>query len=250
MMLERSIYRILDAGRKHINDDPQFLVDYFCSQGLTQTEAQEIRDYWLAQDRFFKRSLDNTAYESVVGVNIVHQYPRSSEQPQFPCWAIVLENETEGPGQGERYLGDEVDDIEVMGEGLRSFGGSIESKRYAVFVYADSPDVCIYYYELLTFFLKRARDLFKLDPPDGPGVLDSAFSGNDMGPDPRYQPEYMFVRRFGIEFKVLEQVQKSNQEERGIGLGGVWVRNEEGLDVTTLGNGETIRPNVTPVEDA
>lgn len=247
MMLERLIYRILDAGRQHINDNPDFIVEYFCDQGLSENEARSIRDYWLRQNRFFRRTLDNENFESVGGVNIVHQYPRNSEQPQFPCWAIVLENEREG-GDKERFLGDEIDDVFDDEEGLLSFGGSIEQKQYAIYVYAENPDVCIYYYELLTFFMKRARDVFKETEDDGGGrVLDTHFSGNDMGPDPRYQPEYMFIRRLGIEMKVLEAIRKSAQEERGSRLGGAFVRNPDGLDVTTEGEGENISPGVTPI---
>lgn len=246
-MFERRIYEVLDAGRAHINEDPSFIVEFFCDQGLTVAEAGAIRDFWLAQDRFFRKSLDNTVYEQVVGVNIVHQFPRTSNQPQFPCWAIVLENENEGTARGERFLGDEIDDVEVIGEGLVSFTGSIEHKRYGVYVYADNPDVCVYYYELLSFFLKRARDFLKSE--DGGRALDTAFSGNDMGPDPRYGPETMFVRRFGIEVKVLEAVRKQTQEQRGTRLGGAFVRNPEGLDVTVSGDGETISPSVTPVPE-
>lgn len=249
-MLERLIYRILDAGRAHVNDNPDFIVEYFCDQGLSETEARSIRDYWLRQTRFYRRTLDNEGYESVTGVNIVHQYPRNSEQPQFPCWAIVLEREREG-GDRERFLGDEIDDVLDEGEGLLSFNGSIEEKQYAIYVYAENPDVCIYYYELLTFFLKRARDVFKETEEDGGGrVLDTAFSGNDMGPDPRFQPEYLFVRRFGIEMKVLEAVRKSVQEARGSRVVGAFVRNPDGLDVTTSGDGESISPGVNPIGDS
>lgn len=244
MMLERQIYQILDAGRAHINADPSFIIQYFCDQGLTRREAEGIRDYWLGRN-FHRRSLDNENFEDVGGVNIVHQYPRTNNQPQFPCWAIVLEAEREGEDK-HRFLGDEVDDIVLDApEGLTSFSGSIEKKMYAVYTYADNPDVCIYYHELLTFFMKRARDVLK--DTAGAGVLDTAFSGNDMGPDPRYGPEFMFIRRFGIELSVLETVQKSPQEERGSRVGGVWVRNPDGLDITTSADGETIVPNVTPI---
>lgn len=242
-MLERRIYQVLDAGRELVNEDPKFIVDYFCRQGLSDAEAAGIRDYWLRQDEFYRRSLDNTQYEKVVGVNIVHQFPRSSDQPQFPCWAIVLTDEREDSGNKSRFLGDEVDD-EVVDGVLTSFSGSVEKKTIAVYTYADSPDVCVYYYQLCKFFLKRARDVLK-----GPdiGILDSAFSGSDMAPDPRYEPENMFVRRFVIEATVLDVVRKSPQEDRAFVLSGAFLRNEEGLDVTTSSDGETINPNVTVI---
>ena len=238
-MLERLIYRILDEGRTHINEDPSFIEQYFCQFDLMPQETAAIRDYWLSK-RFHRRNLDNTAYEPVTGVNIVHQYPRISEQPQFPCWAIVLVGENEHDDKG-RFLGNDLDDIIFDGE-LVSQDGSVLKKTYAVFTYSDNPDVTLYYYELSKCFLRRARDILASAEN---GVLDTAFSGNDMAPDPRYEPEHMFVRRLQIETMILEGAVRSPQPERAFQVGGAFVRNEQGLDVTTFGDGETISPQVT-----
>lgn len=244
MMLERRLFEVLDSGRTHINENPTFIDQFFCGLGLTPAEAASIRTYWLNQDKFWRVGLDNEAYEQVVGVNIAHQFPRQGDQPQFPGWFIVLMDDKEVDDRG-RYLGDELDDVSFNGQ-LTSLTGSIKQKTFGIFTYATNPDVCIYYYELCRFFLHRNRDYLK-----GPdiGVLDTAFSGGDMAPDPRYAPENMFVRRFTIETKVLEGFQKADQEERAFKVGGAWVRNPDGLDVTTIGDGETISPNVTPIGD-
>jgi hypothetical protein len=249
MMLERRIYEALDQGRQHINDDPSFIVQFFCGMGLAESEAKEIRDFWLKQE-FYRRSLDNTAYETVVGVNISHQFPRQQTDKQFPGWFIVLMDEKEHDDKG-RYLGDELDDVTFDGR-LTSLTGSIKQKTFGVFTYTvGNPDVCIYYYELCKFFLTRARQWLKSADI---GVLDSAFSGGDMMPDPQYAPEHMFVRRFTIEAKVLEGVEEAGQPDRAFKVGGAYVRNPEGLDVVTDGVDQdgvprSINPQVTPIGD-
>jgi hypothetical protein len=199
-MLERRIFEVLAAGREEATENSDFLVEFFCSIGLSLQEAEEIQTFWKSID---VHNPENPA-SPLKGVDIVHQFPRGPNT-KFPCWAIVLMGEREGSDRGERFLGDEGDDLfddngNFVGESL----DSIWTSNYGIFTYAQSPDLCIYYYELCRFFLTRGRPHLK--DVQGAQVLDTEFSGADMMPDPRYAPENMFVRRFSIMAKKNQYV--------------------------------------------
>lgn len=240
MMLERAIYAALDDARSFIQKEPHFIDEFFQGQGLQASEAAQIRKYWQNQS-FWRRNFDNSQNEKVVGVQIAHQFPRG-ENPDFPGWYICLMDEKDAE---PRFLGDELDDVVIDGE-LVSLTGAFKQVNISVFTYATNPDVCLYYHNLLEFFLMRNRsDLKKV------GLLDSAFSAGDVMPDPRYGPDYVFIRRFGIEGMVVRAVRDGTQPARGKALGGVYLRNSEGLDIVTDGTDQdgiarSIDPQVTP----
>lgn len=216
-MLERTIFDVLAAGREEATVNSEFLVQFFCSIGLSEAEAEEIRTFWDS------RTIANQADPDspFKGVDIIHQYPRGPN-PVFPCWSIVLMNEAEGSDKTDRFLGDEGDDVfDDDGNFEGACTSSIWKSTYAVYVYAQNPDLCIYYYELARFFLTRGRQFLKSE--SGGRVLDTAFSGADMAPDPRYDPENMFVRRFMIEAKKAQNVFSAVQPERGTAVQGPFV---------------------------
>ncbi len=216
-MLERAIFEVLKQGREKATEDSEFLVQFFCSLGggITETEAREIKTYW---DSI---TIPNEDYPDSPqkGVDIIHSYPRGPNA-KFPCWSIVLMGENEGSDKTSRFLGDEVDDLyddndNYVGDCL----GSLWDATYGIYVFAKSPDLCIYYYELVRFFMTRARPLLK--SLTGGQVLDTAFSGADMSPDPRYAPTHMFVRRFTIQARTAQTVLSAVQSQRGTSIGGI-----------------------------
>jgi hypothetical protein len=218
-MLQRKIFEVLDSGRDYINENSNFLVDFFCDQGLSLEEAEDIRTYWNSKN--FKR---RRTYDPVKGVDIIHQFPMG-DQVGYPCWAIVLIGESE---ESPRLLGDEGDDIAEDGT-LKSTSASFWRSTYDIFTIADNPDVCIYYHELARFFLMRARDYLKTE--EGGSVLASSFSARDIMQDPRYSPERHFIRALQVELLRCEQVKSSIQEGRGKSIISAHVNNEEGLDI-------------------
>lgn len=229
-MLQRKIFDVLDRGRDFINDNDKFLVDFFCGQGLTTEEAEDVRTYWNSKD--FKR---RRTYDPVKGVDIIHQFP-AGDQVGYPCWAIVLIGESE---ESPRFLGDEADD-EVVDGVLQSTTASVWRSTYDIFTIADNPDVCIYYHELARFFMMRSRDYMKTEA--GGSVLSSSFSARDIMRDPRYNPDRHFVRALQVELVRTERQFASIQEGRGKYVGGVYVNNTDGLDI--IG----VNPKATPYE--
>lgn len=216
-MLERTIFDVLAAGREEATVNSDFLVKFFCSIGLSESEAEEIRIFW---DSITVPNLKDPD-KPFKGVDIIHQYPRGPNVV-FPCWSIVLVSEAEGSAKEDRFLGDEADDLfDDLGNFQGACTASIWKSQYGIYVYAQSPDLCIYFYELCRFFMTRGRQFLKSE--SGGRVLDTAFSGADMMPDPRYVPENMFVRRFIVEAKKLQGVLSAVQPERGTKLGQVFL---------------------------
>ena len=193
MMIERAIYDVLAAGRDEINENPLFLETFLkdpdLGPGLSDEEVAQIRKFWTSV-----KAIDPDNSEQT-GVSILHQFPRDGTK--FPCWSIVLINEQEST----QFLGDEAGYIGDDGEDVFS---SIWDKSYAVFTYVTNPLVCLYYHELAKFFLIRGRQFLKSSA--GGYNLSTRFSGGDMGPDPRYTPANMFVRRLQIDLSREERV--------------------------------------------
>ena len=236
--VERRIFDVLAAGREEATENSNFLVDFFCSAGLQESEAEELRTFW---DSVSVPNLKD-ATKPFKGVDIIHQYPRGPNV-QFPCWAIVLMNEGE---ISPRFIGDEVDDFQdenglVTGSGL----GSFWKATYSIYTYAQLPDLCIAYYELCRFFLTRGRDFLK-DSTTGADAVDTSFSGADMAPDPRYHPENMFVRRFTVELTQCRTVENAVQEGRGTKISGVHVAPNPESQITGVNPKVTV---IDPTED-
>lgn len=206
MMTERILYQILAAGREQVNENPGFLDQFFSDGvGLSDEEIAQIKTYWAGVEAV---DPDGSAQK---GVSIIHQFPRDTTR--FPCWAIVLVGESEG----DRVLGDEAGIIGDDGEDVLT---SFWDRTYAIFTYARHPLICLYYHELLRFFVTRGRPFLKSEA--GGSNLNTKFSGGDMAPDPRYVPADMFVRRFQVDLtqeeRVLSVPQMRARKIRGIAL--------------------------------
>lgn len=216
-MLERVIFEVLAAGRDHINEDHKFLREFFSDDqegpGLSKLEIDDLDAFWKSV-----KSIDVDGSEQT-GVSIIHQFPR--ETTRFPAWAIVLINENED----KQVLGDEAGIIGDRGEDILT---SFWAKSYAVFTYAPDPLLCMYYYELCRFFMTRGRPFLK--SAAGGYSLTTKFAGGDMGPDARYQPANMFVRRFQIDLTREERV-RGDPQLRGTKVRGIYGERENNQDV-------------------
>ncbi len=231
MMLERTIFQVLSAGREEVNENKAFLRQFFSDTelgpGLSPEEIDEIEKYWKNV-----KAIDADGSEQI-GVSIVHHFPR--ETTRFPAWCIVLLGENED----QQFLGDEAGIIGDQGEDVLS---SIWAKSYAVFTYSTNSLVTLFYHELLKFFMTRGRPFLK--SAEGGYILSTKFSGGDMAPDPRYVPANMFVRRFQIDVTREERVLGAPQI-RGTKLRGLFGPPEDADDVegvssniSTFGVGE------------
>lgn len=193
MMLERLIYRAIKDGIALFQNDPELLVEFFCTEALLEKkEAEEIRDFFLANIP-----------------DVIHGYAR--RDAKFPLYAITLTS----MGQDQGFIGDEGsfhDDREDPDYGADDWA-SIFSYQYNVIVYSQHPDITLYYFNLLQLFLITAEPLFK-----GKGdAFDINFSGSDMVPDATTMPAGLFLRRFQVQMK-----RQYTQIVAGSKLGRAW----------------------------
>lgn len=207
IMLERVIFQVLSAGREEVNENPNFLRDFFRDEhgpGLTEEEIDELETFWRNV-----KAIDPDGSKQT-GVSIVHQFPR--EASRYPLWSIVL---LQG-GEDQQFLGDEAGVFGDHGEDVLS---SIWAKSYAVFTYTSNPMMTLYYHELLKFFLSRGRPFMK--SAAGGYILSTRFSEGDMVPRPELNPTHMFVRRFQIDL-VREERVLGEPQDRGTRLRGIY----------------------------
>jgi len=70
---------------------------------------------------------------------------------------------------------------------------------FVVYIYADHPDVCAWYYRVARRILGVATRWF-IDR----GLTEPTLSGAELAPDPRYIPENVFVRRLTLTVEYEE----------------------------------------------
>lgn len=203
-MIERLIYTALTNGIAELKADPDALdlifVKYY---GLSQTETDKIRTYFLA----------NTP-------SVIHSYAR--EDSTFPLYAIVLQEEQESTKVLGEYGGmvtfEEallLDDTDTAGANMR---GSIFTYSYEIIVYAKLPDVALYYYYLAKYFMIREREFFISND-----LFDLELSGSDLAPDPRYMPAFLFGR--SLRFSCQREMNVIGDAVlRGSKLGGAHIK--------------------------
>jgi len=201
-MIERFIYTALTDGLAELTAEPvrlERVFDFF--MGLDDAEVAKIRTYYASDPP-----------------NVIHNFPR--ENSPFPLFAIVLKNESEPT----KFLGDfagQITDLDLDAyEGFEADGvdgsevfGSIYQHSFNIMVYAKHPDVCIWYYHLAKYIMTRARAFFVEC-----GLFDMELGGQDVAPDPRYIPAFLFARtlRFSCQ-RQFEVVGEPASEAEGGG---------------------------------
>jgi len=194
-MIERLLFTALYDGIAELTANPTRLEQIFQTyHGLSATETASIRKVFEAKPP-----------------NVIHSYAR--EDSKFPLFAIVLNNEQETTKVLSDFGGFvDPDAVEAMyaetgaAEDLedRAITTTFFRHVYDILIYTNHPDVTIYYYELMKYFLMRARDFFREHR-----LYDLTLSGGDLTPDRQYLPAYLFTRRLafscGSELPVIGQ---------------------------------------------
>ena len=141
-------------------------------------------------------------------------YPRSSAQ--FPHLAIILEGETQTDEALADFLGQTLPGD--PDEYAKEYVGSMFEQTYGIYIYAEHPDVCLYLYHFAKAIIMSA-DITLQEC----GILEPAYSGNEMIPQQDELPENMFVRRLGITCKSLHTVPAFLLPDPGkVRITGVW----------------------------
>lgn len=205
IFIERIIYEILDNAITRITNDTNIFKNFLINGGISEEEA--------------KRQVTNFTNRPPV---VVHNYARL-EGP-FPCFAIVLG----GENNDIDYLGEDDTALDSDGEYQVDEDGNLIdphirrwSHAYTIFVYANHPDTCLYYYYLVKQILQESRSLMQNEDLD-----EFVFNGADLAAQAQYMPADMFARQFTIACKSDDTYNETFRP--GIGLG----RSIEGIHVS------------------
>ena len=160
---------------------------------MTTNDKAAVKDYWTSNPP-----------------NILSGYARA-EGP-FPVVSIVLQAEQtiqDYIGFGQEYeqaaLLDGTDDYNVFKRRL--------SGTYALHVMAEHPDVCLAYYRVVRRILSVGsqwmidRDLY-----------DPQLVGQDLGPDTKYTPEHLFIRKIMLTVEYEEDWRDTDPLAQALGL--------------------------------
>tara|TARA_Y100000034_G_C6892969_1_gene411212 strand:- start:1044 stop:1712 length:669 start_codon:yes stop_codon:yes gene_type:complete len=161
-------------------------------QDLTSAELTKAKAYWASHPP-----------------TVVQSFARFSETP-FPIWALTLQGDDTAQdflGQGDMALLDANDF--TIGSEFRS----LDTATFTIFVYAEHPDVVVWYYKILKRILKMGFLRMVNN-----GLHDPTLDGADVQPDPRYIPENVFIRR--ITLKVEYEDVWDNSDALWVALNG------------------------------
>jgi hypothetical protein len=166
---------------------------------ILRTEIDRLLASEEELQRFFSHFFDPLAGEAErksFAVNfqrkpptVVLGYPRVSAE--FPCIAVVLENESEETNVLGDYLGQTID-----GEKNREateYVGAVFEQTYGVYIYAENPDITIYLYQFVKLVLFGGKGALI-----EAGLIDPRFSGGELSPEDQWLPNNMFVRKLNI----------------------------------------------------
>jgi hypothetical protein len=125
--------------------------------------------------------------------SILQGYPRA-DQP-FPLFAVTLTSDNEA----ERFIGmGEHDEPATVKE--RVAFNQWTKAAFTIFVYAEHPDLCAWYYRILRRICNVGFRFLISKGLDNPMI-----SGAELAPDPRYTPENLFVRRLTLTVEYDEE---------------------------------------------
>jgi len=171
--------------------------------GVLKEAIDQVKDSEAELTRFFSHFFDPTvgAEERAQFVtNFQRQPPKAllgyaRSSAQFPCFAVVLENEEETDAFLGDYVGQILPDEDPFGE-PSEYTGSFFQQTYGVYIYAEHPDQCSYLYHFAKAVLISAKE-----PLLSCGVQEVILSGGELAPNDDYLPENMFVRVLRAQVK-------------------------------------------------
>jgi hypothetical protein len=134
---------------------------------------------------------------------VIMGYPRIDAE--FPLYALTLTSDSEanryiGTGEHDEPSGFGADIPGIMGAKERVEFNQWTQAVFTVFVYAEHPDLCAWYYRVLRRIMNVGiRFLI------GEGLDNPVISGAELAPDPRYTPDNLFVRRLTLTVEYDEE---------------------------------------------
>lgn len=169
-LVQRALKLLIDAGVRYYGENPSAI-----RRALPFLEAQELT---IVKQLTSKEPLKT-----------VHGYARANAV--MPTLAIVLS--TENSASEERLFGDYAtigpDNYGDAGWGAAEIYSQGFDANFRLIVYAENPDVTIYWYEMVMYILIQARLLLsKL------GIDVPTMSGGDLQTLPKSEAELLYLR--------------------------------------------------------
>lgn len=198
-MIQRYLYTALTQGLEAIRKDPTLLDELFDElYDLGTTEMAAIKTWFRTKPP-----------------SVYHGYARADYK--FPLYSIVLA----GEGEDKLMIGDEADQItepEDPDFGADAYA-ALWQHTYNIMCYSDHPDGTLYLYEVAKAIILRAHQYFVEK-----GLWGIQVSGMDIHVDPKYIPEYLFVRQlvFRCE-REFRQVDKATKRGKAWKVDGIFV---------------------------
>lgn len=184
-MFERVLFSVIQEGIARMDASPKLLRRLLTIPGWEPAETAKLVDLWGTEKG---------------KPQIFHGYARVGAR--FPAYAIVLSGEQEdqsyiGESAGLETTVSQAQDL--VKEIEDAVGHPVEAAiqrwnfRYEIYTYAEHPEVCLAYYNVLRTIFMGAKRRLLVD-----GMETPTFSGQDLMPDPRYMPDNLFARQFSV----------------------------------------------------
>jgi hypothetical protein len=179
---QRLVYHVLLSGFELMQQKPQFIDRIF--EILPIQEVGKIKKFIAAGTK----------------PNIVHGFPRRDMHEPLVISILTSNERTEqsylnshmGVEQVEddslSFLG-ELEEFESTGAASVVKGGRVQS-QIETWIYALHPDILHYTYALAWVILHSSHDVF-----ESWGVSPGEITGGDVQPDPKFLPDYTYIRR-------------------------------------------------------
>ncbi len=184
---ERVVHHIVESTVKVFRAKPKYVDRAFPL--LSQRERDVI-----------KRILKESPLE------VIHGYPNEShsrkgakavasiivgnealEQPFLDSYVYTETPETHGPGSM----------IEAVAAATAVYG-ELDTTEVGIWIWATHPDLMLYYYNLIwSVLIGGTAVLLKRD------IDPISISGGDIRPDPRFMPQYAYIRRIALKVRGL-----------------------------------------------
>jgi hypothetical protein len=235
MMIERTLFKIFEAGLDWFKEDPRRFERWLLAEQLIEeAEAENARIY-------FAGNPDADPPIPPKAPTLVHGYARTGGP--FPCIALTLGSED----IANDYLGRDMDMLDSDGENyIDPETGDIvdpHGRRFRYnfnfLIHAQHPDVCVWYYHLAKYILMSAHP--ELERRD---VEDMVLSGRDMAPDPSYLPSDVFTRMLTVTCEGDETWEQPIEPSFGARITGIFAEQTDELTAA----GETAKVQVYGTE--
>jgi hypothetical protein len=173
----------LSAARTNVINIERLLVK------LLRAEVERFKEDTDLLRKFFRHKFITNFQR--LPPEVVLGYPRTSTQ--FPCFAVILQEDAEDQNFIGDFAGETEDDEEIDPNGYMEYAGVLCNNAYGVFIYAQHPDVCLYLYYFAKMVIFGAKPFFLSN-----GMTEVTIDGGEVAPDEQYLPDNMFIRTLTV----------------------------------------------------